>query len=149
MPFVGPKQFNSIHDDDITCGPNRSGRSRLERCGDEPVAMVPAEPAILMVRESRAPEIEASLLVANLQESDAAAFFQTKKQTFLSKDDGHEGNWEVRPMVCREPAQERDRPNGAAWEPETPQTGQGLSPSQRKRVKASIRRHMATLKKLS
>lgn len=52
-------------------------------------------------------------------------------------------------MVCKESAREEARPNGTAWEPETPQTEQGLSPTQRKRVKASIRRHMATLKKLS
>lgn len=52
-------------------------------------------------------------------------------------------------MVCRESAQEEARPSGTGWEPETPQTDQGLSPSQRMRVKASIRRHMATLKRLS
>ena len=55
----------------------------------------------------------------------------------------------VRSMVCREPVRTGAAPNGAAWETETPQTDRGLSPSQRKRVKASIRRHMATLKKLS
>ena len=55
----------------------------------------------------------------------------------------------MRPMAFREPVQTGVPPNGTTWEPETPQAEQGLSPSQRKRVKASIRRHMATLKKLS
>ncbi|GEM_PF-2069619 len=52
-------------------------------------------------------------------------------------------------MVCEERARTGAAPGGVAWEPATPQGEQGLSPSQRKRVKASIRRHMATLKKLS
>ena len=52
-------------------------------------------------------------------------------------------------MVCEKRVRTGAAPNGVAWEPETPQAEQGLSPSQRKRVKASIHRHMATLKNLS
>ena len=55
----------------------------------------------------------------------------------------------MRPTVCEERVRTGAAPSGVAWEPETPRAEQGLSPSQRMRVKASIRRHMATLKKLS
>ncbi len=82
-------------------------------------------------------------------DADGPTDFRTNKQTFLSTDSGYGGTRKVRPMVCREPVRTGVAPNGTAWEPETPQTEQGLSPTQRKRVKASIRRHMATLKKLS